>query len=345
MSKPFAYAIGICFTDSVGNTIAVKWISMNINRNLETATLLMDYFGARLEDSPISYIETKELLEDRNKQLTGLRAAIIPAIINCESNQENLVALRHNARLCFIFYKNESVITSDPILSIPDAHFRLAAISRLYYKPNTLYLENIFEVLPVLVWNHAHSDSKKKGPLTEEEWNRSWHDKKTVDVVIDQFPPLLWGAPIPSKIRMSNYLSARLGAYLSPGTVIMPYGFVNFNAGTLGKAMVEGTIAAGVTIGDGTHVGKAAGFLGTISGGNKVKISTGKNCLIGAQAECGIPLGDNCIISLGVSFTENTPVLNKKNNFVHKAKEYAHMSNITFRRNSLTGKLEVLDNK
>ena len=40
----------------------------------------------------------------------------------------------------------------------------------------------------------------------------------------------------------------RLGAYLSEGTTIMHEGFVNFNAGTLGKAMIEGRISAGVVI-------------------------------------------------------------------------------------------------
>ena len=49
----------------------------------------------------------------------------------------------------------------------------------------------------------------------------------------------------------------------------MHEGIVNFNAGTLGKSMVEGRISAGVVVGDGSDIGGGASIMGTLSGGGK----------------------------------------------------------------------------
>ena len=43
-------------------------------------------------------------------------------------------------------------------------------------------------------------------------------------------------------------------------------GFVNFNAGSLGEAMIEGRISQGVVIGDKTDIGGGASTMGTLSG-------------------------------------------------------------------------------
>ena len=44
----------------------------------------------------------------------------------------------------------------------------------------------------------------------------------------------------------------------------MPAGFVNFNAGTLGNAMVEGRISAGVIVGKDSDIGGGASIMYTI---------------------------------------------------------------------------------
>ena len=49
-------------------------------------------------------------------------------------------------------------------------------------------------------------------------------------------------------VSIADARRVRLGAYLSEGTTIMHEGFVNFNAGTLGAAMIEGRISAGVVL-------------------------------------------------------------------------------------------------
>ena len=68
---------------------------------------------------------------------------------------------------------------------------------------------------------------------------------------------------VPQKVRIADSSRVRLGAYLSEGTTIMHEGFVNFNAGTLGKAMIEGRISAGVVVGANTDLGGGSSTMGT----------------------------------------------------------------------------------
>ena len=129
----------------------------------------------------------------------------------------------------------------------------------------------------------------------------------------------------------------------------MHEGFVNFNAGTLGKAMIEGRISSGVIVGDGSDLGGGCSTMGTLSGGNNVKISIGKNCLLGANSGLGIPIGDNCIVEAGLYLTSGTKVeLFNENNIsegISKASELSGLSNLTFIRNSLNGKVTAKYNK
>ena len=124
---------------------------------------------------------------------------------------------------------------------------------------------------------------------------------------IDKFPPLL-NYMAPSGVRVADGSRVRLGAYLASGTTVMHEGFVNFNAGSLGEAMIEGRISQGVVIGDKTDIGGGASTMGTLSGGNDVRISLGKNCLLGANSGLGIPLGDRCTVEAGLYLTASSKV-------------------------------------
>ena len=88
----------------------------------------------------------------------------------------------------------------------------------------------------------------------------------------------------------------------------MHEGFVNFNAGTLGRSMVEGRISAGVIVGDGSDIGGGASIMGTLSGGGKDQITIGERCLLGAEAGIGISLGDECVVEAGLYVTAGTLV-------------------------------------
>ena len=116
---------------------------------------------------------------------------------------------------------------------------------------------------------------------------------------VDKFPYMV-NYHVPSGVRIADSSRVRLGAYLGEGTTVMPAGFVNFNAGTLGNAMVEGRISAGVIVGKDSDIGGGASIMGTLSGGNDVVISIGKQCLLGANSGTGISLGDGCTIAAGV---------------------------------------------
>ena len=129
----------------------------------------------------------------------------------------------------------------------------------------------------------------------------------------------------------------------------MHEGFINFNAGTLGKAMIEGRISAGVVIGDNSDLGGGSSTMGTLSGGNNTKISIGKNCLLGANSGIGISLGDDCTIEAGLYITSGTKVKiidkdsNKEN--IVKAIELSGKSNLLYMRDSLSGKVVAKINK
>jgi 2,3,4,5-tetrahydropyridine-2-carboxylate N-succinyltransferase len=121
----------------------------------------------------------------------------------------------------------------------------------------------------------------------------------------------------------------------------MHEGFVNFNAGTLGTSMVEGRISAGVVVGDGSDIGGGASIMGTLSGGGTAVISVGKRCLLGANAGLGISLGDDCVIEAGLYITAGTKVTMADGSPV-KARELSGANNLLFRRNSVTGAVEVV---
>ena len=89
--------------------------------------------------------------------------------------------------------------------------------------------------------------------------------------------------------------------------------------------------------------------MGTLSGGGKVVISIGENSLLGANAGIGFPLGDRCTVEAGLYITEGAKVQMLDSNGQEvdtvKARELAGVSDLLFRRNSITGRIECLANK
>ena len=165
---------------------------------------------------------------------------------------------------------------------------------------------------------------------------------------LDKFP-CLTDYIVPPGVRIADASRVRLGAYLSEGTTVMHEGFVNFNAGTLGPAMIEGRISAGVVIGANSDLGGGCSTMGTLSGGNDVKISVGEDCLLGANSGLGIPLGDRCIVEAGLYLTAGSKVevLDKNNELVKtvKASELSSKDDQLFIRNSLTGAIQCKPNR
>jgi 2,3,4,5-tetrahydropyridine-2-carboxylate N-succinyltransferase len=222
-----------------------------------------------------------------------------------------------------------------------DAYLRLHLLSHCLVRPNTLNLDGVFGLLANVAWTD-------RGPVLAEELDalrarlRASGGHVTVHSV-DKFPRMV-DYVVPSGVRIGDASRIRLGAHLAEGTTVMHEGFVNFNAGTLGQSMVEGRISAGVVVGDATDVGGGASIMGTLSGGGKERITVGERVLLGANSGVGISLGDDCVVEAGLYVTAGTRVS------VHadgqestaKASELSGVPNLLFRRNSLTGAVEVL---
>ncbi len=163
---------------------------------------------------------------------------------------------------------------------------------------------------------------------------------------VDKFPPMV-NYVLPSGVRIADGTRVRLGAYLSEGTTVMHAGFVNFNAGTLGRSMVEGRVSQGVVIGDGSDVGGGASTMGTLSGGGKQRVRLGERCLLGANSGLGIALGDDCVVEAGLYVTAGAKVTlidssGESEPRMVAARELSGASNILFRRNSQTGRIEAI---
>ena len=165
---------------------------------------------------------------------------------------------------------------------------------------------------------------------------------------MDKFPRMT-DYVIPSGVRIADSSRVRLGAYLGEGTTVMHEGQINFNAGALGPNMVEGRISQGVVLGSHSDLGGSASTMGTLSGGGEIVISIGEQCLVGANAGCGIPLGDRCTIEAGLYITAGTvvDVLDETSAVVRtaKARDLAGQNDMLFIRHSQTGKVQCRTNR
>jgi 2,3,4,5-tetrahydropyridine-2-carboxylate N-succinyltransferase len=222
--------------------------------------------------------------------------------------------------------------------STEEAYLRLHLLSERAVKPNEMNLEGVFSLLPNVAWTSA-------GPVlpgtVEELRERVAKDFHHLTVSsVDRFPRMT-DYVVPEGVRIADADRVRLGAYLAVGTTVMHEGFVNFNAGTLGKSMVEGRITPGVTVGKDSDVGAGSSIMGTLSGGGKTRNSIGERSLLGANAGIGIALGDECIVEAGLYLTAGTKVRMPDGSVV-AARELSGKSRWLFRRNSQTGAVEAL---
>ncbi|OZG70488.1 2,3,4,5-tetrahydropyridine-2,6-dicarboxylate N-succinyltransferase [Hahella sp. CCB-MM4] len=278
-------------------------------------------------------------LEPDNQQLSQLAEKLE----GVDAEQAQIAkALQNSARPVVITVIEEDSKAS----STPEVYLKLQLISHRLVKPHGINLEGIFGLLPNVAWTN-------EGAVDLEELSarqlaaRAKGGSLQVNSV-DKFPKMT-DYVVPKGVRIADTSRVRLGAYIGEGTTIMHEGFVNFNAGTEGTSMIEGRISAGVMIGEGSDLGGGCSTMGTLSGGGNIIISVGKNSLIGANAGIGIPLGDRCRIEAGLYITAGTKVavIDDSGNVVDtvKARELAGQHDLLFRRNSVSGRVEVVTNK
>ncbi|GAA4421746.1 2,3,4,5-tetrahydropyridine-2,6-dicarboxylate N-succinyltransferase [Georgenia halophila] len=238
-----------------------------------------------------------------------------------------------------------------PPASAADGYLRLHLLSHRQVTPNSINVDGIFGALTIVVWTSA-------GPCAVEGFEatrarlRARHGAVSV-YGTDKFPRMV-DYVVPSGVRIADADRVRLGAHLAEGTVVMHEGFVNYNAGTLGRSMVEGRISQGVVVHDGADIGGGASIMGTLSGGGKARIEVGPRSLLGANAGLGISLGADCVVEAGLYLTAGTKVSvmtgegirpeggRLESPRVVAARELSGIDNLLFRRNSVSGAVEAL---
>jgi 2,3,4,5-tetrahydropyridine-2,6-dicarboxylate N-succinyltransferase len=218
-----------------------------------------------------------------------------------------------------------------------DAYLRLHLLSHRLAAPNSMNLDGIFGVLPTVCWTSLGPVDAAEAGAFQLRARAAGHQVQVRSA--DKFPPML-DYVVPAGVRVADASRVRLGAYLGEGTTVMHEGFVNYNAGTLGAAMVEGRISQGVVVGAGTDVGGGAAIMGTLSGGGKERITVGERCLLGSNSGLGISLGDDCVVEAGLYLTAGTIVTLASGQRV-KARELSGLSGLMFIRHSVTGTVEA----
>jgi 2,3,4,5-tetrahydropyridine-2,6-dicarboxylate N-succinyltransferase len=234
----------------------------------------------------------------------------------------------------------------EPIGSTEAAYLKLHLLSHRLTLPNTLNLDGIFTHLPNVAWT-------TRGAIAVDELPDALVSARLrgehLEVMgVDKFPKMT-NYVVPEGVRIADASRIRLGAYLGDGTTVMHEGFVNFNAGAIGPNMIEGRISQGVLVGAHSDLGGSSSTMGTLSGGGGIRITIGRQCLIGANAGTGIPLGDRCTIEAGLYITAGTrvAVIDEHGETVKnvKARELAGGSDLLFIRDSATGQVQCRSNR
>ncbi|QOP45644.1 tetrahydrodipicolinate N-succinyltransferase N-terminal domain-containing protein [Sulfurimonas paralvinellae] len=257
-------------------------------------------------------------------------------------------SLEGEFKVCFIF-------EDAPLESVEATYLKLYALSQAKVGLREINLNGAFGALPNVAWSNGQPielDYLREFEIELKLANEFPH----IDFV-DKFPRFLQHIIPADNTRILDTAKVRFGAQLAAGTTVMPgASYINFNAGTTGVSMVEGRISSSAIVGDGSDVGGGASILGVLSGTDGNPISVGKNCLLGANSVCGIPLGDACIIDAGIAILEGTKIgiypaelkkieeanpaiKGKISGEIFKGKQLAGLNGLHFRQNSLTGEI------
>ncbi|MEE4203679.1 MAG: 2,3,4,5-tetrahydropyridine-2,6-dicarboxylate N-succinyltransferase [Halieaceae bacterium] len=323
MSAVHAFGLGIASQNHLGETLDVFYPQPLANLSGDLAAVVREVNGSL--DAPALH----ELATAFDSVNCAEQAALARKLTD---SQHRVVAT--------------TLIENTVPSSVEDAYLKLHLLSHRLVRPHGTELDGLFSLLPNVAWTD-------QGPIDLRELPARQLDARLRGEVlevssVDKFPKMT-NYVVPAGVRIAHTARVRLGAYLGEGTTVMHEGFINFNAGTEGPGMVEGRISAGVWVGGGSDLGGGCSTMGTLSGGGNIVISVGKECLIGANAGLGIPLGDRCTIEAGLFITAGTKVtvLDGARQPVEtvSAKDLSNRSDLLFRRNSTTGAVECLTNR
>ena len=318
-----AFGLGIAETNNQNNIIDVFFPDPMVDLSADAASALNGVSGI------VSNAELGEL--SKNAGQAGLDG--LAALANRLSDSDkSIVAVN--------LQDNEAPG------SVAEAYLKLHMLSHRLVRPHGTNLDGIFQLLPNVAWTSEGAVDLTE--LPERQLTARLQGRVLEVASVDKFPKMT-NYVVPTRVRIAHTARVRLGAYLGEGTTVMHEGFINFNAGAEGPSMVEGRISAGVMVGAGSDLGGGCSTMGTLSGGGNIIISVGSECLIGANAGLGIPLGDRCTIEAGLFVTAGTKVtiLDGARRPVEtvSARDLSGRSDLLFRRNSTSGAVECLTNK
>lgn len=327
----FAFGLGVGTRSQAGDWLEVYYHAPLLHAD----STLIEAVAAK-----VGYEGGNQSIELDAPQLKALEAAFLSVDAEDQAElTEILEGTRQPLVLCILEQDAEPATTAE-------VYLKLSLLSHRLVQPHGLNLSGMFGLLPNVAWTSEGAvalDDLPRRQLSARAQGR------VLEVFsVDKFPKMA-NYVVPAGVRIGDAARIRLGAHVGEGTTVMHEGFINFNAGTLGVSMVEGRISAGVVVGNGSDLGGGCSTMGTLSGGNNVVISVGENCLIGANAGLGLPLGDRCTLEAGLYVTGGSKVtlLDDQNNEVAviKAAELAGKPDLLFRRNSQTGRIEVKSNR
>lgn len=360
--EPIAWAFGrvnIGIVDTK-KTLSVDYAVVNYKENLGSAAVVLwalNECGVKLslnDSEAVFEIDDKitkkvlsifEFLKDeaegnKHKNLQNLMV-INEILTNSEYGDEN--------HFCVTF-----LFSDEKPKSVASVYLKLYLLSLGKVELRSINLDGAFGVLPNVAWDEFAKPVELEW-LRENEIFLKMSGAYPVISSVDKFPRFLNHIIPDDSIRILDATKVRMGAQIANGTTVMPgASYINFNAGTTGKVMIEGRVSSSVIVGEGTDIGGGASILGVLSGTSGNPISVGKRCLLGANSVTGIPLGDDCIVDGGIAILEGTKVyIDEKNrtllskinpnfnfkNEIYKAKELANLNGLHFRQNSQTGQI------
>ena len=297
-AKPLAFGLGI--RRSKGEkTLDVNYPAINWDTAFGTAALLQDVTGYSSNENGFVQV-SKEQLQKAYDNFAAFHSEIekhpnIVLIKQLLDNYNQPEGYQTTDVVAYFLFDTDTAVDT-----AVEAYVKLQCLSQLHVKPHGLSLDGVFGKLNNVAWTN-------QGPILPEDLSaeriKATFKGETLNVThVDKFPYMV-DYHVPNGVRIASASQVRLGAHAAVGTTVMPAGYINFNAGTLGNAMIEGRVSGGVVVGHDSDLGGGVSIMGTLSGGNKNVISIGDKCLLGANAGTGISLGFGCTIAAGVYVT------------------------------------------
>lgn len=358
-------AFGICRVDfgqlNTDKVLQATYPVVNWKENFGSAAIFMaalEESGCRVDtsgDEAVCYVTLPFLENCLNAFTPYADEAYGDAhkniqVISALYNQIKEYGMREGEfRVVFLF--NDA-----PCQSVEATYLKLYALSLGKVELRSINLNGAFGALPNVAWSDGRPIELDW--LRENEIELKFAGEYPHIDFVDKFPRFLQHIIPADNTRILDTAKVRFGAQLHPGTTVMPgASYINFNAGTTGVSMVEGRISSSAIVGDGSDVGGGASILGVLSGTDGNPISVGKNCLLGANSVCGIPLGDACIIDAGIAVLEGTKFIIEPEELEKikaanpgmelegdwfKGKDLAGLNGIHFRQDSFTGEMVAL---